>query len=118
MNPIPVDFDLSKLVGESLDQICIGKFQIQLRFKSGTIEGSGNVAFERASRREQLVGEEWESTEGLETIIGSKVEAWEKRGDFEFALSFESGGTLVLKSEESPYEDFTVNIFNEAFWVL
>ncbi len=118
MNCLPTDFDLSSIVGEKLGQICIDEFQIQLRFDSGDIQGGGSVTLENGSDRNEIFHEVWKSSAGLEALIGSRVDSWEKRGDFEFALHFDSGRTLVFRSRESQVEDFTINLFNKAFWVL
>jgi len=118
MNRIPDSFDLSEIVGDVLSQICIDQHQIQLKFERVSIQGGGDLLLESSGISKQLFSDSWVSTCGLEDLIGCKVIGWEKRDDFHFCLSFACDANLVFVTQERPFEDFTIHIWETEFYVL
>lgn len=122
MNPLPLDFDLSPLVGAELQQVCIDQYQVQLHFEGPSffchIQGGGKLALEQAGQSSVLFHGTWKSSAGLELLVGMPVRSWQVRGPHQFALSFPSEAVLVFETRVGPHEDFTVQVGNEAFWVL
>lgn len=113
------DFDLSELVGQQLNQLCIGPFDIQLHFDDGwTIRGQGKVSGVIESRREVWFHGEWNTTLYLPHVVGKDVIDWKKNGDFEFELEFLGGAKLAFETTESQYEDFIIELPNGALLVL
>lgn len=125
VNLIPDDFDLTPLVGAELLQVCLGEYQIQLQFEkpdlSCHIEGGGKVSLESGDRSSELFHGKWTTSHGLEQLVGMPLTAWSRRSPNQFTLTFTSGAVLVFETQESQYEDFTVQLgpMGEGpFWVL
>ena len=118
MNRIPHEFDLAGMVGQPLSQVCIDQYQVQLSFTNARIQGGGALSLETDGVPTKLFDGAWLTSQGLEVLIGEAVAAWSRRDDFHFTLKFQSGVELVFRTQEGPYEDFTVHLANDAFWVL
>ncbi len=118
MHTIPEEFDLTCIVDESISQLRIDKFQIQIHWEQLSIQGEGQVFLEQEGKRTEIFNGTWKNSCGLEGIINSTVSAWNVRSQNEFSISFESGQILSFHVGEGQYEDFTVNIVGGSFWVM
>ncbi len=117
MNPLPADFDLSQYVGEQLGQICVGQYQVQLKFDSFSIEGGGKLDTEIDGTLIQAFKETWKTTAGLERFIGGTIRSWQRRSDNCFSIDFEEQISLIFHTENGQYEDFTI-WFEKDNWLV
>jgi hypothetical protein len=93
------DIDLSFLAGRQLEQLCLGQYQVQLRF-DGDVEISieGEFTFD-GTRRE--VGE----GHVLHVLLGLKIDAVRHEGDGDVALSLGQHALTIHDSKEH-YESY------------
>lgn len=118
MNRLPAEFDLSPLVGQHLRQVCLDQYQIQLHFDGCHIQGAGKVSLELNGETIELFRDTWNTSSGLEHLVGTPVTSWDRRSPNHFVLTFASGAGLLFETVERALEDFTVSLANGVYWVL
>lgn len=65
MYRVPLDLDLGFCIGSALQQVCVGKFDVQFLFTSGAkVAVQGNVALRRGS----AVVAEWSEGSGWSSL--------------------------------------------------
>lgn len=119
MYRLPSEFNLSGLIGQQLNQLCIGPSDLQLNFERGwTIKCEGKVSSTIDSSQEVWFHGEWYTTGSISSIVGKTVTTWKRKSDFEFELEFTGSTKLTFETEESPYESFTIESPNGILWIL
>lgn len=100
--------DLRVLVGKDLVQLCIGQYQIIMRFQPDV-----SISFETAVMAEPTGGGRATWTPppaagvSLTPFLGRKVESTEIDGAGNLVLTFE-GGTVRIQRDDSGYESYQV----------
>ena len=119
MYGVPHDLDLSRFVGATLIQICLGEFQVQFHFQAtgrsgsagmldigveggwelrdgygGIIDHSGPNAEREAYRVHRLLGH---------AVVGTDLDSPRS-----FALRFAGGGELRIFDDSNQYESFSI----------
>jgi hypothetical protein len=118
MHGVPRDLDLSRFVGATLVQICLGAHQVQFHFQGAdawgpkvpsiSVEGGWELrdaggklldGFEECDTRE---------TYRVHRILAAKVVGTAVDAPGSFALRFESGEELRIFDDNGPYESFSI----------
>jgi hypothetical protein len=110
MRALPRDFDLSALMGQRLEQIRMGTFNLQFHFERDySIACEGHVVVESNGRYVTVYGESgWADASVLPTLIGHSVTSWKVEGSHEFSLSLSNGAKMRFQSTTGSYEDFVI----------
>ena len=105
MHPFPEASELQFLVGEELNQICLGQWQINLNFGSAciAIEGDLEHVDKAGTVRHYNTDESHLSPLFLHQLLGQKVRMLEVE-PFRLALAFKDGDSLRIFSDEGLYE--------------
>ena len=105
MRPFPLASKLQFLVGNELEQICLGFWQFQFTFKSGhiTVEGDLEHVDEAGAVRRHNTDADRVSPLCIHHLLGQKVRSVSVE-DFCLTLAFERGDLLRIFSEEGPFE--------------
>jgi hypothetical protein len=107
---IPEDFDLSICVGTPLDQIRLGKFDVQFVFSSGArIHVQDEIALEQVGGvvTHWHSGTGWTSP-GFQALIGLHVVEVRRLSGAGFELIFADQCRLTLMETSSQYESFQI----------
>lgn len=115
MYGVPADLDLAELYGGSLDQICIGPSDLQLRFSTGhhfSVWGGWKLVESNGALLDEALVEEpgnrtrngWRISELLaETVTTVEIDPPQS-----LSLRFNSGRTLTLFDDSQQYESFLI----------
>ena len=115
MHDINSDLDLSPLVGQMLQQACMGQWDFQFHFEGWSITGQGRVDVTLKGSTTTLFNGAWKDTSRLPELFGSKVESWRVTSKRSFEVLLEGGSILGFISESDQYEDF---IINPPGWII
>jgi len=111
MKPIPKELNLDRLVGQMLQQICIGPNDLQFRFEADdciSCEG-GSVSVTLAGIHHDIFTEDgWGDISPLTKMAGQVVESWRIESSHVLQLVLTPSTILRFISHDSPYEDFVV----------
>jgi len=110
MYDIPPEFDLTPLVGTSIDAVTLGPHWLRIMFgEDRSVSGSGTVAYRHGSDLSTIRDREWQDLNLLKSLLGAEVESWKRESDHSFSVSLRERGTLVF-TDETPqqYESFEI----------
>lgn len=105
MHPFPENPKLEFLVGAELEQVCFGRWQIQLNFDKGRISVEGELEHvDKAGKvRRHNTDEDRLAPFFLHHLFGQKVRLMEVE-PFRLTLAFDGGDIIRILSDEGPYE--------------
>ena len=111
MGPIPKELNLDRFVGQQLQQICIGPFDLQFRFEGDDrIRCTGIVTITLDGVcHDVFTGEEWHDPSPLAKIVGRNVASWGIESSHVFRISLAPDADIRFMSVDSPYEDFIID---------
>lgn len=111
MFPIPAELNLDRLVGQQLQQICIGAYDVQFRFMGDDrIRCTRRVSVVLGGSEVELFNEGgWVDAAPLAKIVGRDVTAWCIESSHCFSVSLTENATIKFWSEDSPYEDIVID---------
>jgi len=111
MRPIPKDLNLDRLVGQQLQQICIGAHDLQFKFEGeDRIRCTGVVTVTIEEFCHDVFTEDgWKDASPLAKIAGRDVVSWKIESAYVFAITLTPAAVIRFISEDSPYEDFVVD---------
>lgn len=116
---VPHNLDLSRFVGATLLQVCLGEFQVQFHFQAaGNVgsEGMLHIGVERhwelRDESGRLVDRTGPNSEReayrLHRLLGRAVTGTEVNAPRSFALRFVSGEELRVFDDSDQYESFSI----------
>jgi hypothetical protein len=118
MYGVPVDLDLRDLHGARLDQLCLGPFDLQLRFSSQhtiSVEGSwrlvdatGVTVDESVGRVSDASGNQSRAGWYVRVLLSDLVEADHVDAPTSFSLTFASGHRLIVFDDSDQFESFSI----------
>ncbi len=125
MYGVPQDLDLSRFVGATLIQVCLGEFQVQFHFQAaGGVGSEGMLCIgvegrwglhDRSGRILDRAGPNSDrEAYRLHRLLGHAVEGAELDAPRSFALRFAGGEVLRIFDDSDQYESFSIqpgNIF-------
>jgi len=116
MRAIPEDLNLDSLVGQTLNQICVGAYDLQFRFEELLIccEGSVSVG-EIEGKSEIFTNKGWKDSSPLMRLAGQKIVGWKKESSHLLSIHLGNGSKIYFESEDSPWENFVINL-GESVW--
>jgi len=111
MKPIPKELNLDRLVGQMLQQICIGPNDLQFRFEGDDrISCEGCVSVTLAGIHHEIFTEDgWSDISPLSGIVGQIVESWRVDSPNVLQVILAPATILSFTSSDSAYEDFVVD---------
>lgn len=117
MYGVPEDLPLQRFVGEDLNQICLGQYQIQFHFSgTGSISVEGQWELRDASG--ELLDRDQEHPERdcyrIHKIIDLPVTRFTIDAPRSFTLFFDGGYALTVFDDTPQYESFSVHLDGEA----
>jgi hypothetical protein len=114
---VPQDLDLSRFVGATLIQVCLGEYQVQFRF-APTLEIGVEGHWELRDGAGLMVDRAEPYTEReayrVHRLLGQTVEGTDLDAPRSFALRFSGGEELRIFDNSDQYESFSIqpgNIF-------
>ena len=118
MYRVPLDLDLSKLVGEFTTQVRVGQFDIQFTF------GPVNFAIQspvQLIKDGQVVGR-WEKGRwpepGFFEVMNSAVSRWKIPDDKTIIIYLENGIELHLQDSSDQYESMQISVEGNPVQVI
>lgn len=110
MHGFPLDFEIEGLIGSDLQQICIGKYDVQFRFGSGTTIALQSEA--RINENEERVGT-WNEQNGwdslsFQTLLNCSVISYEVLTLQLLRIHFDNKLTLELLDNSDQYESVQI----------
>lgn len=99
--------DFSFLHGKQVDQICIGRYQLQIHLSEGcsvSIEGGFHHKGHTPARREELASK----GATLVSLLGKTVERVVVNGEMSATIQFSNSEVLTIFVEGGPYESLGV----------
>lgn len=109
MHGLHPETDFTKLVGQHLEQVCVGFYELILRF-------TGDCMINLSSEFELLVGgRSWDgkyplAANAFASLLGGAVKSVIVRDASCLAIQFDDGATLLLYDREKHYESFHVRL--------
>ncbi|MBI2090067.1 MAG: hypothetical protein HYT78_15240 [Deltaproteobacteria bacterium] len=119
MRGVPHDLDLSRFVGATLIQLCLGEFQVQFHFQAAGSAGSEGMLYIGVERG-------WELRDGsgalvdhsqsnaerdvyrVHRLLGLTVAGTALDAPRSFALRFRNGHELRIFDDSDRYESFSI----------
>jgi len=122
MHGVPVDLPLAGFVGCTLDQICIGQFQLQFHFSGERGTGGGRISVEGGWDLQDSAAAEIDCDQEhyerqhykLHVLLGRTVSSFTIDAPRSFQLLFDSGHRLTVYDDNERYETFSVEPADEA----
>ena len=119
MYGVPRDLDLSRFVGATLIQICLGEFQVQFHFQAASSAGSDGMLhigverhWELRDRSGRIVDSAKPNSERdayrLHRLLGHAVAGTAVDAPRSFALRFAGGEELRVFDDSDQYESFSI----------
>jgi hypothetical protein len=108
MYRIPLDLDLSRLVGSEINQICLGRHDVQFKF-SGLCHISTQITV-IVKHEDDLISswnENW-STADFQMLLNRKIEGYSIPDDRSLVIVFCGGYTLMLRDDSDQYESMQI----------
>lgn len=116
MYGLPEDIDLSPLVGQELQQICIGQSDAILNFSGEISIGSATNFVNYAANGETTsFTSPPEAAASLVRLLGSPVVAARREPPGTLVLEFANGERLDVPDAEEHYESYTLQIGGELY---
>jgi len=116
MYALPANLDLSRLIGQQLQNIGVGLHIVNLDFERDNISCEGRLVAENENAATVIYDKSgWVDASVLPRLVGGTVASWTIEASHEFSISLDNGYKLRFTSEDGPYEDFV--IFG-ATWVV
>ena len=111
MGPIPKELNLDRFVGQQLQQICMGAYDVQFRFiGDDRIRCTGTVLVELDGLNQEVFGTElWKDANPLHQIVGRDVTGWRIESTHTLAIFLSDEAVIRFVSEDSPYEDIIID---------
>lgn len=113
MYGVPASLPLAHFIGQELNQIAIGRFQVQLHF-SGTGSISIEGSWELRDAQGTLVDKSQDHVERdcyrVHRVLDLPVERFEIDPPRSFTLVFSSGHSLTVFDDSEQYESFSVHL--------
>ena len=113
MYGVPSDLPLGRLVGRNLDQIALGRFQIQFHF-AGASSIFVHSSWELRGPTGELIDSSCEHAERdcfrVHQVIGVPVLRFSIDAPRSFTLFFESGHALTIFDDLDRYESFSMHL--------
>ena len=110
---VPKDLPVDALVGQTLDQICMSQFQVQLHLGDTVsigIEGHWVLLDPEGNVVDQCLEPQEREVFRLHLLLGSSVTGCTVDAPESFTLVFEHGYQLTVHDDSSQYESFTLSI--------
>ena len=119
MYGVPRDLDLSRFIGATLIQVCLGEFQVQFHFHAAGGVGSHRMLHIDVERRWELRDESDRIVDRAEPnsdrhasrlhrLLGRAVTETVVDAPCSFALRFASGEELRVFDDSDQYESFSI----------
>jgi hypothetical protein len=113
MYGVPADLPIQPFVGQELNQICVGRFQINLHFS-----GAGSISVEGGWELRDKTGDIVDRAEGHETregyrihrLIDVPVVRFSIDPPRSFTLYFKTGLALTVFDNSEQYESFSIAV--------
>ena len=117
MKPIPKELNLDRIIGQQLQQICIGAHDLQFRFEQDNqIRCQGTVTVTTNNTRYDIFTEKgWNHVTQLSLLAGREVRSWKVEDAHVLSITLDPLAVIHFISEDSPYEDFIVDP-EETIW--
>ena len=105
MHPFPDTSKLQFLVGAQLEQICLGRWQVQFTFDKArvSVEGALEHVGKTGAVRQHNTDEARLSPSFLHHLFGQKVRVIDVE-PYRLSLAFDGGDIVRIFSHEGPYE--------------
>jgi hypothetical protein len=101
--------NLSPLIGKELIQVCIGLYQVILRFTGElSITIQCLYFFSKEGDTFEGSGEDPSTSKNLVCLLGHSIESAEIQGDNKLIINFSNSCCLALVNDSEVYESFIV----------
>ncbi len=110
MYGVPEDLDLSRLVGDALDQVCLGAHELQFRFRGGTtlsVRGHWELHDDSGGLVDRALEPSERDCYRLHRLLGATVTGFALDAPRSFALAF-GGLRLTVFDDSDQYESFEI----------
>jgi len=110
MKPLSADFDLSDIVGRQLNQIGVGRWDVQFAFDcTRVIQSMGKITVTSAAETVIAFDGEWIDISPISDVVGLEVVAWNKVDDYSFSITMDEGHVITIHTSDSPYEELIIH---------
>jgi hypothetical protein len=109
MHALTADFDIPDIVGRQLNQVGVGKWDVQFCFDcTRIIQSMGKVEIAVAGKSTIVFDREWIDMSPIQKIVGLDVSAWARLSDYSFSVTLTDGSTITFHCSDSQYEEIIV----------
>lgn len=113
MYGVPADLPIQAFVGQELNQICLGRFQIQLHFAgvgSISVEGRWELRDAAADIVDRAEAHETRKSYRIHQLIDIPVARCSIDPPRSFTLFFDNGLALTVLDDSEQYESFSIKV--------
>jgi hypothetical protein len=117
---IPPDFDFSFCVGSTLNQIALGKYDVQFAFDSGAgiaVQSKATLICDGTTVAVWSEEEGWSSL-AFQDLLNQSVESGEVIDERAFELHFTANFVLRLHDTSDQYESLRIHILGQPVLVI
>jgi len=116
VEPLSTDFDLPDIVGRQLNQVGVGRWDVQFQFDcTRTIQAMGKVTVTRGTETVVAFDGEWIDISPISDVVGLDVVAWNRIDDYSFSVTMSEGQVITFYTSDSPYEEL---IIHPGMWIF
>jgi hypothetical protein len=113
---VPADLPIQPFVGQELNQICLGRFQIQLHFSGGgsiSLEGRWELRDGAGHIVDRAQKHETREVYRIHRLIDVPVARFSIDPPRSFTLFFANGLALAIFDDSEHYESFSIKVDGE-----
>jgi hypothetical protein len=121
MYGVPEELPLAGFVGQELDFIGLGRYQIQFRFSGGgeiDVQGGWQLVDPEGKRIDGAEEHEARDCYRLHRLLSLPVTGFGLDAPRSFTLVFGEGYRLTIDDDDPQYETFTLQLRGEKLWVV
>ena len=110
MYRIPADIDLSDIVGSEIQQVCLGRYDVQFHFASGrtiSVQGDVEVLEHDSVLASWNENDNWSST-GFQQLLNTTVKSYSVPNDRLLEINFDRNLILRLYDSSDQYESMQI----------
>jgi hypothetical protein len=116
---LPEKLALDELVGQQINMVCLGPYDVQIMFEKGTIiQSLLKLEIEENNIKNLLFENELVDTSHIIKITKNEVKGVKRKSDTEFHIELNNNISLCFHTEESQYESINISMPNGALEII
>ena len=110
MEALSADFDIPDIVGRQLNQVGVGRWDVQFCFDCTRIlQSMGKVEITSNGVTKLVFDGEWVDISPISIVVGLDVVSWSKDSAYSFSVDLTDGHKITFHTSDSAYEELIVH---------